>query len=81
MKKPRTLKLDITFWVAIILFVCSALIIVFDHISSNVKDKFSDKFMIHVFDDVRQENEKSHIKRTIDSVQTFFVSAEVIVYL
>ncbi len=81
MKKSRSLKLKITFWVAIILFVCSALIIVFDHISINVRDKFSDKFMIHVFDDVRLENEKFHIKRTSDALQTFAGSEEVIRYL
>lgn len=81
MKKSRSLKSKITFWVGIILFVCSALIIVFDHISSNVKDKFSDKFMIHVFDDVRLENEKSHIRRTSDALQAFAGSEEVIGYL
>nr|WP_320192270.1 methyl-accepting chemotaxis protein [uncultured Desulfobacter sp.] len=81
MKKSRSLKLKITFWVAIILFVCSALIIIFDHISSSVKDKFSDKFMINVFDDVRLENEKFHIKRTSDALQNFAGSEEVIGYL
>jgi len=81
MKKSRSLKLKITFWVAIILFVCSGLIIVFEHISGNVKDKFSDTFMIHVFDDVRLENEKSHIKRTSDALQAFAGSEEVIGYL
>lgn len=81
MKKSRSLKLKITFWVAVILFVCSALIVVFDYISSNVKEKFSDKFMIHVFDDVRLENEKSHIKRTSDALQNFAASEEVIGYL
>ena len=81
MKKSRSLKSKISFWVAIILFVCSALIIVFEHISSNVKDKFSDEFMIHVFDDVRLENEKSHIKRTSDALHTFAGSEEVIGYL
>lgn len=81
MKKSRSLKLKITFWVAIILFVCSALIIVFEHISSNVKDKFSDKFMINVFDDVRLENEKVYIKRTSDALQNFAGSEEVLGYL
>lgn len=81
MKKSRSLKLKIIFWVAIILFVCSALIIAFDHISSNVKNKFSDKFMIHVFDSVRLENEKFHIKRTSDALQNFAGSEEVIGYL
>ena len=81
MKKSRSLKLSIIFWVAIILLICSALIILFDHISSNVKDKFSDKFMIHVFDSVRLENEKFHIKRTSDALQNFAGSEEVIGYL
>jgi methyl-accepting chemotaxis protein len=81
MKKSRSLKLKVIFWVAIILFICSALIIIFDHISSNVKDKFSDKFMINVFDSVRLENEKFHIKRTSDELQNFAGSEEVIGYL
>ncbi len=81
MKKSRSLKLRITFWVAGILFVCSTLITFFDHISSEVRDEFSDKFMIHVFDDVRRENEKSHIKRTSDALQTFAGSEEVISYV
>ena len=81
MKKSRSLKYRITCWVAIILFVSSALIIIFDHISSNVKDEFSDKFMIHIFDDVRLENEKAHIKRTNDALQNFAGSEEVIGYL
>ena len=81
MKKSRSLKLKIIFWVAIILFICSALIIIFDHISNNVKEKFSDQFMIHVFDSVRLENEKFHIKRTSDALQNFAGSEEVIGYL
>jgi methyl-accepting chemotaxis protein len=81
MKKSRSLKLKITFWVAIILFICSALIILFDHISGNVRDNFSDQFMIHVFDSVRLENEKFHIKRTSDALQNFAGSEEVIGFL
>ena len=81
MKKSRSLKLKIIFWVAIILFICSALIIIFDHISNNVKDKFSDQFMINVFDSVRLENEKFYIKRTSDTFQNFAGSEEVIAYL
>nr|WP_321395729.1 methyl-accepting chemotaxis protein [uncultured Desulfobacter sp.] len=81
MKKSRSLKLKIIFWVAIILFICSALIIIFDHISNNVKDKFSDKFMIDVFDSVRLENEKFYIRRTSDTFQNFAGSEEVIRYL
>nr|WP_319492071.1 HAMP domain-containing methyl-accepting chemotaxis protein [uncultured Desulfobacter sp.] len=81
MKKSRSLKLKIIFWVAILLFICSALIIIFDHISNNVKDKFSDKFMIDVFDSVRLENEKFYIRRTSDTFQNFAGSEEVIRYL
>ncbi len=81
MKKLLSLKYRIIFLVVVILVVCSVLILVFERIEGNVKDRFSDRAVAGVFDNVRIDNEAFHIRQAGEELQDFAGSDEVIAFL